>query len=278
MSLLQVHPTVLLSILDHHQRIASNQRVLGVLLGSKSGSIINATNCFGIPFEEDLNVWFLDHNYLENMFQLFKKVNAKERIIGWYHSGSKLKETDLQIHQVFKEYCKDPALFVLPCDDGSGKGADFLDATFNGYLEKEEGEGKKFIPLPITVESEEAEEIGVEHLVRDIKDPSQGNLSSTIRDKVVALAELEGHLGTIGKYLERVANKDLPINHKIMYNLQNIFNLMPNSLENEQIQKMLTLYSNDSMMMNYVGSMMKGIVSLHSLIDNSLAFKQQQQQ
>ena len=33
-----------------------------------------------VPFDEDdrdPNVWFLDHNYLENMAAMFKKVNCK---------------------------------------------------------------------------------------------------------------------------------------------------------------------------------------------------------
>ena len=36
---------------------------------------------FSVPFDEDereATVWFLDHDYLENMYGMFKKVN------GWY--------------------------------------------------------------------------------------------------------------------------------------------------------------------------------------------------
>lgn len=40
-----------------------------------------------VPFEEDLsdpNVWFLDHDYLENMFAMFKKVNGMFIILRFY--------------------------------------------------------------------------------------------------------------------------------------------------------------------------------------------------
>jgi hypothetical protein len=43
-----------------------------------------------VPFDEDdkdKSVWFLDHDYLENMYGMFKKVNARERVVGWYHTG-----------------------------------------------------------------------------------------------------------------------------------------------------------------------------------------------
>jgi 26S proteasome regulatory subunit N8 len=41
--------------------------------------ILNVTNSFALPFEEDSKdpkIWFLDHNYLENMYAMFKKVNG----------------------------------------------------------------------------------------------------------------------------------------------------------------------------------------------------------
>jgi len=43
-----VHPIVLLSVVDHHTRVAksSKKRVVGILLGSDSGHIINVANSF----------------------------------------------------------------------------------------------------------------------------------------------------------------------------------------------------------------------------------------
>ena len=77
-----VHPLVLLSVADHYNRIASNtrNRVVGVLLGTRTRNKVDITNSFAVPFEEDLkdpSVWFLDHNFLESMFWMFKKVNSE---------------------------------------------------------------------------------------------------------------------------------------------------------------------------------------------------------
>lgn len=77
-----VHPLVLLSVADHHARSllrGSSKRVIGVLLGQDNGKTINVANSFGIPFEEDEKdpkTWFLDHNYIEGMWEMFKKVNG----------------------------------------------------------------------------------------------------------------------------------------------------------------------------------------------------------
>ena len=69
-----------------------------------------------MPFEEDEkdpSVWFLDHNYVESMNDMFKKVNAREKLIGWYHSGPKLRASDLEINELFKRYTPNPLLVII---------------------------------------------------------------------------------------------------------------------------------------------------------------------
>jgi len=69
-----------------------------------------------VPFEEDERdptVWFLDHNYVESMNDMFKKVNAREKLIGWYHTGPKLRASDLEINELFKRYTPNPLLVIV---------------------------------------------------------------------------------------------------------------------------------------------------------------------
>ena len=79
-----MHPLVLLSVTDHHARSVtrtSSKRVIGVLLGQDNGKTVNVANSFGIPFEEDekdSKTWFLDHNYIEGMYDMFRKVNGAD--------------------------------------------------------------------------------------------------------------------------------------------------------------------------------------------------------
>ena len=61
-----------------------------------------------MPFEEDENegIYFLDHNFHEAMFAMFKKVNAKESVLGWYSSAPtiKLKPVDVEINELIRRY------------------------------------------------------------------------------------------------------------------------------------------------------------------------------
>lgn len=58
-------------------------------------------------------MWFLDHNYIESMNDMFKKVNAREKLIGWYHTGPKLRASDLEINELFKRYTPNPLLVII---------------------------------------------------------------------------------------------------------------------------------------------------------------------
>ncbi|KAI3917948.1 hypothetical protein MKW98_000182 [Papaver atlanticum] len=113
-----VHPLVLLSIVDNYNRVAKDtrKRVVGVLLGSSFKGIVDVTNSYAVPFEEDdrdPSIWFLDHNYHESMFSMFKRINAKEHIVGWYSTGPKLRENDLDVHALFHDYVPNPVLVII---------------------------------------------------------------------------------------------------------------------------------------------------------------------
>jgi 26S proteasome regulatory subunit N8 len=49
---------------------------------------------FAVPFEEDRkdpDVWYLDHNYLNTMDTMFRKVDAREYVVGFYSTGPKIR-------------------------------------------------------------------------------------------------------------------------------------------------------------------------------------------
>ena len=220
---------------DHHQRTNTpeNKRCIGAILGDSSSKTVRITNSFALPFEEDEknpDVWFLDHNYIENMNDMCKKINAKEKLIGWYHSGAKLKASDLKINEMFKKYSANnsPVLLVLDVKQED------LGLPINAYVSveqiKDDGTSteKTFIHLPSTVEADEAEEIGVEHLLKDVRDQAAAGLSIKLTNQLKSLKGLQRRLTDIVSYLDKVANKELPVNHIILGKLQDIFNLLPN--------------------------------------------------
>lgn len=49
---------------------------------------------------------------------------------------------------------------------------------------------KNFVNIPSTIDAYEAESVGVEHLLRDIRDVTIGNMSKEVFNKVVSLKAL----------------------------------------------------------------------------------------
>jgi len=126
--------------------------------------------------------------------------------------------------------------------------------------------------VPTAIEAEEAEEIGVEHLLRDIKDNAVGTLSSQLTTQLNSLKGLQSRLEEIKGYLEKVVKDEMPINHQIIYNLQDIFNLLPN-LNVADIAKSFAVQTNDEMLIIYVSSLIRSIIALHNLINNRLSLR-----
>jgi 26S proteasome regulatory subunit N8 len=129
-----------------------------------------------------------------------------------------------------------------------------------------------FKHISCSIEAEEAEEVGVEHLLRDINDPSTSTLALQIKQKVAGLTGLLGRLTEIKIYLEKVVSGKLPINNQITYNLQNIFNLLPN-LNVEELVKSMLVKTNDMHLVIYISSLIRSVLALHGLLNNKIKYK-----
>ncbi|TLD28725.1 hypothetical protein PspLS_03191 [Pyricularia sp. CBS 133598] len=288
-----VAPLVLLSVVDHYNRESANQtknkRVVGVLLGQNDGKNVRVSNSFAVPFEEDEknpSVWFLDHNYVESMNDMFKKVNAREKLIGWYHSGPKLRASDLEINELFKRYTPNPLLVII---DVQPKEAGVpTDAYFAVDEIKDDGTAtsRTFVHTPSIIEAEEAEEIGVEHLLRDIRDVAVGTLSTRLTNQLQSLQGLHLRLRDIQAYLQKVLDGDLPVNHAILGNLQDVFNLLPNlstpsggkGSGDGGLEHAMAVKTNDQLMSIYLSSLIRAITAFHDLIENKIQNRQQQEE
>lgn len=123
-----------------------------------------------------------------------------------------------------------------------------------------------------SIGASEAEEIGVEHLLRDIKDASQGTLSKQVSDKTMGLKVLAGKLKEMRVYLEQVGEGKLRYNQQIVDNFQDVFNLLPN-LKLPEMVKNFSVKSNDYMYVLYISSLVRSILSLHTLINNKINAK-----
>lgn len=135
---------------------------------------------------------------------------------------------------------------------------------------KEDGTSasKTFHHIPSSITASEPEEIGVEHLLRDIKDLSTATLSTRMSDLLSSLRGLSSRLYEIREYLNDVESGKLPVNHQVIYHLQDVFNLLP-ALQGPK-GKARTTTTNDGLLVTYLSSLIRAVVALHDLVNNKV--------
>ena len=275
-----VHPIVLLSVVDHYYRLAkeTDRRVVGALLGEYVDDKIDVTNCYALPFEEDQTdkkVWFVDHVYSEQMLEMFQKINHKEKIVGWYSSGPKIRPHDIEINEVFRKYCENPVFVIIDVQEKS----EALGIPTESYTMKEEVDEdgqlvKTFFKLNTVIEASLPEEIGIEFMLRDINDNNRiGSASKIANDKVLSFKALIKRLTEIKEYLVKVISGKIPANPQIIYNIQEIFNFLPN-FETDNVVKALSMQTNNNYLVLYLSWLVKTIVALHKLVNNKIEIKE----
>lgn len=152
---------------------------------------------------------------------------------------------------------------------------------------------RTFEHLPSEMGAEEAEEVGVEHLLRcecrcfagpgylfyntfifnrDIKDTSVGSISQLTTAHLQGLKGLRNQLQIAVRYLNEVAAGRMPLNHDIINCLQDIGNLLPN-VQEPVFRRSMTTMTNDQLMVIYLASAVRGVAALHNLIDNKIRNK-----
>ena len=195
---------------------------------------------------------------------------AREKVIGWYHTGPRLRESDMDIHKLITQYCENNTGILVICEV-KPKDVGLPVQAYRSVEEiREDGTDRSkmvFMNLPTEVGSTEAEEIGVEHLLRDVKDATVSNLSSQLGEMMTGLKGLRMRLLEIQSYLEAVVSGKMPVNNDIIKNLQDIFSLLPN-LNMEEMVSSFAVETNDMMMAVYLASLVRSVVALHNLIEN----------
>lgn len=203
------------------------------------------------------------------MYGMFKKVNAREKIVGWYHTGPKLHQNDAAINELIRRYCPNSVLVII---DAKPKDLGLPTEAYRAVEEvHDDGSptSKTFEHVPSEIGAEEAEEVGVEHLLRDIKDTTVGTLSQRLTNQLLGLKGLHSQIKDIKDYLVQVVQGKLPINHQIVYQLQDIFNLLPDISQGNFVES-LYVKTNDQMLVVYLAALIRSIIALHNLINNKL--------
>lgn len=278
----KLHPIALLSIVDHYQRTVGNKqntRCMGVLLGEVNNNVYDITNSYAVPFDEERGEeisWFVDHDYHESMYEMFKKINLKERVLGWYVSGTTFKPQDLEINELWARYCPNPVLAVVDV-----RSRDPIELPTKAFFAARQITNagivtRLFTNIPCTIDAFEAEEVGVEHLVREIKDLNMNTLKAKLANKIASLGALNQKIDVIIAYLEAVSTGQRVADREILAALQEIMSRLPKVI-NENLRRCIAETNNENYLNLLLSSIVNCTVYVHSLLNNKIKAKEEAQ-
>jgi len=117
-----VHPVALFNIVDiFERRNIDTNRVIGTLLGShdKAGNV-EVTNSFVVQHREANNEVAIDIEVAKELYELHRKVNSNEVIVGWFATGGgEVNEYSVLIHDYYSRECANPVhITVDPSERG----------------------------------------------------------------------------------------------------------------------------------------------------------------
>lgn len=196
-------PVVLFTILDHYLRRTDQQdRVIGTLLGRRTESEVEIRTAFAVLHSETDEQVAVDTEYHRTMYELHRKVNPKEVIVGWYSTGSNLNTYSALIQNFYSlETAPLPAVHVT-LNTGIVEGEE---AGVRAYVSSPVGvmpkaENCVFVPVPVELQFlHEAERSGFDLLIN-----ASESSSSTTSHQVPDLEVLETAILNVLSMLDRV--------------------------------------------------------------------------
>ncbi|GAB4837236.1 hypothetical protein Ancab_002139 [Ancistrocladus abbreviatus] len=123
-----------------------------------------------MPFQEDEDdpcLWFLDQNFHESMYSVFRRINAKEHLVGWYSTGANLLANDSEIHKLFDASVPNPILVKINVQT---KDREEPTKAYYAVKDIEKKSRKFFVHVPSEIGALYVDEVGEGRLLTYVED------------------------------------------------------------------------------------------------------------
>ncbi|KAK6173407.1 eukaryotic translation initiation factor 3 subunit F [Patella vulgata] len=263
----RIHPVVLFTVIDSYERRNEDaRRVVGSLLGYYDKGAVEITNCFAVPHNESEQEVALDIEYAREMFELYKKVNSTEIIVGWYSTGSEVSGHSVLIHEYYSRECKIPIHLTIDTSLKNGK------MGIKGYISTPIGvpgktTGTMFTPVPVEYVYYEPEKVGVNHLQEGKYNPKRTvQMVTDLAHVETACHRLQEMLTTVIGYIDDVLSGKVKTDNTIGRFLMNLINQVP-QIDQEEFESMLNSNMKDLLMVVYLANFVRTQLAIHEKIN-----------
>ena len=71
------------------------------------------------------------------MYNMMRKINSREKIVGWYSTGPAIRKNDIDINEIMRKYNTQPAFVIIRVQD-----EEQISLPTEAYFTKEEVDGE----------------------------------------------------------------------------------------------------------------------------------------
>jgi len=257
----KMHPVVLFNILDHYSRRNDGQRVIGTLTGSISENSIEIRNCFPVPHTEGEQVG-VDMEFHHNMLDLHHRVSPKEVIVGWYATGSEINEASVMLHEFYWREINHPPIHLMVDTNLTDYSMAIKAFTSNNITFNDKALGSQFLPIPLAIQTFEAEKLGVDVLMKGkFNVNGSERLLSDLESLESSVHKLQTMLDTASDYVNKVLKDEVPMNNNIGRFLADTVSSLP-KIDPSSLEKMFNNSLQDLLLVVYLANLTRTQLTL----------------
>ena len=262
----KIHPVVLLTICDSYERRNDSQcRVIGTLLGVHEKGAVEITNCICIPHNESEDEVAVDMEFAKAMYELKKKVNPSEVIVGWYATGADVTGHSLLIHDYYSRETNNPVHLIVDTSLSEGK------LSWKAFISLPYGipsknPGTMFTPCRVEIMGYEPELVGMK-LCQKTKHNKQRSaeivpdldmISNAIQD-MLQLTDV------VLNYVDDVLSNAKPADSSIGRTLMDMIQSLP-PMNAEQFVDMINTSMKDILLIVYLSQLIRSQTALQEKV------------
>lgn len=254
----------LFSILDHFlRRDASQPRVIGTLLGTRSESEVEIRNCFAVPHGESLDPWqiHLDAEHHRKMLELHQRVRPEEEVLGWYSTSPELNSNSALIQDHYsRETAPHQAIHLTLNTNAAGENGLGVQCYISSLLgTTSKPEDCTFLSLPTTLLASAPEQTALLHL----QQPAAETLTDLDALKA-SLEQVQAQLERVLTYVRKVLAGEIEGDRAVGRYLSDTIGVVPAGLGDSVLESLFQSHLQDVFMVSYLSKMISAQASMSS--------------
>lgn len=225
--------------------------------------IVEVTNCFCVPHKEHDDQVEAELSYAMDVYDLNRRVNSSEAIVGWWATGHEVTNHSSVIHEYYSRECNNPVHVTVDTSLQSGRMG--LKAYVCVPMGVPNGkQGCMFTTIPVDVVCYDPEVFGLQLCQKTMTAGRSRNVNPMIDLAQVAEAggKMSSLLDQVLNYVEDVLANRVPPNNAVGRALLDLVNSVPH-MSNEQFSEMFNSNVKDLLMVITLSQLIKTQLQLN---------------